>query len=95
MVYFYCHGLRTEAHINIHLSPLKSEKLCSRAKIFSHSHFLGVKTKIEGDIEAAESPREDITHCPKEHIYLQGCTEYGINSSTHTDFTAIQPQSRL
>lgn len=63
--------------------------------MLSHSHFLGVKAKIEGDIEAAESPREDITWCPEEQIYLQGCIKYGINSSTHTGFTASQLQSKL
>lgn len=86
-------GLKLTLISTFHPSNLKG--LCSRAQMFSHSHFLGVKTKIEGDIEAAESPWEDITLCPKEHIYLQGCIKYGINSSTHTCFSASQLQSKL
>lgn len=93
ILYFYCHGLRSEAHINFHLSPLKSESALQQSTdILTFTFF---RTKIEGDIELLRVPERILPSVPKNIIYLQGCIKYGINSSTHTDFTASQLQSKL
>lgn len=82
ILYFYCHGLRSEAHINFHLSPLKSESALQQSTdILTFTFF---RTKIEGDIELLRVPERILPSVPK-------------NISTYRDALnmALTPQPTL